>query len=51
MAKVFWSKKKERETRKYFKCNKKEHIAKDCREKQSMKKQKIQEESEDENDK
>ena len=31
-------KKKEKETRKYFKCNKKEHIAKDYKGKQSIKK-------------
>jgi len=38
-------KKKECETRKCFKCEKEGHIAKDCKETQSMKKQKIQEES------
>jgi len=31
-----------------FKCNKKGYIAKDCKEKQMMKKQKVQEESDDE---
>ena len=31
-------KKKEYDIRKYFKCNKEGHIAKDCRETQSMKK-------------
>ena len=35
----------------YFKCNKKEHIAKYYKGKQMIKKQKIQEELEDENDK
>jgi len=38
-------KKKECETRKCFKCEKEGHIAKDCKGTQSMKKQKIQEES------
>ena len=51
MAKECWNKKKEKETQKCFKCNKEEHITKDCKEKQSMKKQKIQEESDDEDDK
>ena len=37
MAKECQSKKKERKTRKYFKCDK-EHIAKNCKEKQAMKK-------------
>jgi len=50
MAKKYW-KKKEKEMRKYFKCNKEGHIAKDCKRKQSMKKQNIQEESDDEDDK
>jgi len=31
-----------------FKCNKKEHIAKDCKGKQIMKKRKVQEKSDDE---
>jgi len=44
-------KKKERETRKCFKCEKEEHIAKDCKETQSMKKQRIQEELDNEEDK
>ena len=48
MAKECWNKKKEKETRKCFKCNKEGHIAKDCKGKQSMKKWKIQEESDDE---
>ena len=34
-------------TRKCFKCDKEEHIMKDCKGKQLMKKQKIQEESDD----
>jgi len=44
-------KKKERETRTCFKCEKKGHIAKDCKGKQTMKKRKIQEEDSDEEDK
>jgi len=51
MAKECRSKKKERETRKYFKCKKKGHIAKNCKGTQSMKKQKIQEESDNKEDK
>ena len=51
MAKEYWSKKKERETRTYFKCNKEEHIARDYKEKQTMKKQQIQEELDDEDKK
>jgi len=43
--------KKERETRTCFKCDKKGHIAKDYKEKQIMKKRKVQEESDDENNK
>ena len=35
----------------YFKCNKKEHIAKDCKGKQIMKKQKVHEESDDKDNK
>jgi len=34
-----------------FKCDKEGHIAKDCKEKQSIKKQKIQEELDDEDKK
>jgi len=44
MAKECW-KKKEKEMRRYFRCDKEGHIAKDCKERQSMKKQKIQEET------
>ena len=47
MAKKCW-KKKEKEIWKCFKCDKEGHIAKDCKEKQLMKKRKIQEESDDE---
>jgi len=47
MAKECW-KKKEKETRKYFKCNKERYIAKNCKGKQSIKKQNIQEELENE---
>jgi len=45
IAKECWNKKKEKETRKCFKCNKKGHIIKDYKGKQSMKKQKVQGES------
>ena len=51
IAKEFQSEKKERETQKCFKCNKKGHIAKDCKEKQIMKKRKVQEELDDEDNK
>ena len=47
MAKECQSKKKERETRKCFKYDK-EHIAKNCKKMQSMKKHKVQEESDNE---
>jgi len=33
IAKKYWNKKKEKETRKCFKCDKERHIAKDCKEK------------------
>jgi len=36
------------DTRTCFKCNKKGHIAKNCKEKQTMKKRKVQEESDEE---
>ena len=49
MAKKCW-KKKEKEIRKCFKCDRKGHIAKDCKGKQSMKKQKIQKKSDDDED-
>ena len=51
IAKECWIKKKEKETRKWFKCDKEGHIAKDCKGKQSIKKWKIQEESDNEDDK
>ena len=51
MAKEYWSEKKEWETWMCFKCDKKRHIAKNCKGKQSMKKQKVQEEMDDENNK
>jgi len=51
MAKECQSEKKEQETRTCFKCNKKGHIAKDCKGKQIMKKRKVQEESDDEDNK
>ncbi len=43
--------KKEQETRICFKCNKKGHIAKNCKGKEMMKKRKLQEESDDEDKK
>jgi len=51
MAKECRSEKKERETRMCFKCDKKGHIVKDCKGKQIMKKRKVQEESDDEDNK
>ena len=51
MAKEYQSKKKEYETRKCFKYNKKGHIAKNYKEMQSMKKCEIQEELDNEDDK
>ena len=51
MAKECRAEKRERETRTCFKCEKKGHIAKDCKGKQIMKKRKVREESDDENDK
>ena len=44
-------KKKEQETRKCFKCDKEGHIAKDCKEKQMMKNRKVQEGSDNEDNK
>jgi len=51
MAKECQLEKKERETRTCFKCDKKGHIAKDCKGKQIMKKRKVQEELDDEDNK
>ena len=51
MAKKCQSEKKEQETWTCFKCDKKGHIAKDCKEKQTMKKRKVQEEPDKEDDK
>jgi len=48
MAKKCRTEKKE--TRTCFKCDKKEHIAKDCRSKQTMKTRKVQKELEDNED-
>ena len=48
MVKECQSKKNEQETKKCFKCDKEGHIAKDCKGMQSMKKHKIQEESNNE---
>ena len=50
MAKECWSEKKECETRICFKYKKKGHIAKDCKEKQMMKKRKIWKEDSDDED-
>ena len=51
MAKECRSEKKERETQTCFKCDKKGHIVKDCKEKQIMKKRKVQEKSDDKDNK
>ena len=51
MAKECQLKKKEQETKTCFKFNKEGHIAKNCREKQTMKKRKVQEESDNKDDK
>ena len=51
MAKECRSEKKKWETRTYFKYDKKGHIAKDCKGKQTMKKQKVQKRSDDEDNK
>ena len=51
MAKECQAEKKEQETRTCFKCNKKGHIAKDCKGKQMMKTCKVQKESDDKEDK
>jgi len=51
MAKECRAEKKEQETQTCSKCDKKGHIAKDCKEKQMMMKRKIQEESDDEDNK
>ena len=48
MAKECQSKKKEYETRKCFKCEKEGYIARDCKGIQSMKKQQVQNESDNE---
>jgi len=45
------SKKKERETRKCFKCKKEGHITKDCKGTHSMKKQEVQEGSDNKDEK
>ena len=51
MAKECRSEKRKRETQTCFKCDKKGYIAKDCKGKQLMKKQKVQEETDDEDNK
>jgi len=50
MAKECW-KKKEKETRKCFKCDKEEYIVKGYKGKQSMKKQKVKKESDNKDNK
>ena len=44
MAKEYQLRKEEKKIRRCFKCDNKEHIAKDCKATQSIKKQKVQEE-------
>ena len=51
MAKECWAKKKEQEKQTCFKYDKKGHIVKDCKGKQMIKKRKIQEESDDKDNK
>ena len=51
MAKECQTERMEWKTRTCFKCDKKEHIAKNCKGKQIIKKRKVQEESDDEDDK
>ena len=46
MAKECRAERKKQEIQTCFKCNKKGHIAKDCKDKQTMKKRKVQENSE-----
>ena len=48
IAKECQAEEKEWDTRTCFKCDKKGHIAKNCKEKQTMKKRKVQEESDEE---
>ena len=48
IAKEYQSEKKERETQTCFKCDKKGHIAKDCKGKKTIKKRKVQENSDNE---
>ena len=47
MVKEYRKPKKDKEMRKYYKCDKVEHIAKDCRSKQKMKIRRNQEKSDD----
>ena len=51
MAKEYQAEKKEQETWTCFKCNKKGHITKNYKEKQTIKKRKVQEESDNEDNK
>ena len=48
MAKECRTEKKEQDTQTCFKCDKKGHIAKNCKGKQTMKMRKVQEESDEE---
>ena len=48
MVKECRAEKKEQDTRTCFKCNKKGYIAKNCKERQTMKKRKVQEELDEE---
>ena len=51
MAKECRAEKRERDTQTCFKCDKKGHIAKNCKGKETMKKRKVQEESDNEDNK
>ena len=51
MVRKCWSEKKEWEIQTCFKYDKKRHITKDCKEKQIIKKRKVQEEPKDKDDK
>ena len=50
MAKECWKPKKDKEMRKYYKCNRIGHLAKDCRLGQKMKTRSVPEESDKEDD-
>ena len=51
MAKECRAEKRERDTQTCFKCNRKWHIAKNCKGKETMKKRKVREESDEEDNK